>query len=163
MTGVALCLLVASYAPWAVAALLLPVLLSLPPVALGWWALPLPLISPESQDPPPGGRARITGSPDHSGTSVLAGVKVHRLHCESWGRSRDMDASVSGRTGPQAPLLLLPRCLRTLELLESCVASPAAAMSSRAVDSAAMARGPGLPTLLFLQFSFLDVFPSTLF
>ena len=35
--------------------------------------------------------------------------------------------------------LLLPRCLRTLELLESCVASPAAAMSSRAVDSAAVA------------------------
>lgn len=66
--------IVASYASGVVAALLLPVLLSLPPVALGWWALPLPLISPESQDPPHGGKVRISGSPDHSGISVLSGV-----------------------------------------------------------------------------------------
>ena len=58
-----------------------------------------------------------------------------------------MDASVSGRMGPQAPPLLPPRCLWPLELLELCVASPAAAMPSSAVESAAKARGPGLQAL----------------
>ena len=74
-------------------------------VALGWWALSLPLISPESQDPPHGGRARITGSPDHSGTSVLAGVKVLGLHCESWGRIREygcFSVRKDGAPGPTA-------------------------------------------------------------